>query len=194
MNHHHGKRTIERSTVTGLWPLFSHAMPASTTKVQAWTDGSCGGKDRIGGWAYYVEHGTRSIESSGGAHDCTISMMELEALRQLLLRLKPKPHPLEIHSDSQYVTRTYTEWIVGWSRNRWHTATGKPVANVELVQEVWQLIREHRLVRPVSLIWVRGHVGNHGNERCDVLAGIARLQMKGEHLKLTAKPNTLIES
>lgn len=179
--------TCKRLHISGLWPLFSHAMPASETKVQAWTDGSCGHKDRTGGWAYYVEHAGRSIEGSGGALDCTISIMEFEALRQLLLRLKPKPHPLEIRSDSQYLIRTYIEYIRGWEGNNWHTRTGKPVANVELVKEVWELIRVHRLVRPVSLIWVRGHDGNHGNERCDVLAGIARLQMKDELLKLTAK-------
>lgn len=177
---------LVKSARSGLYPLVSHGLSESPDKVLAWTDGSCC-KEKFGGWAYHVEHGERFIQGSGGAEATTISMMEMEAVRQVLLRLSVMPNPLEIRSDSQYVVRTFTDWIHGWKDCGWTTAAGTPVKNVEMVKEVWELLQQHRTRRPVALVWVRGHAGERGNEICDVLCGRARLDAKALKLISTAR-------
>lgn len=164
---------------------MTREMPKHPDKLLAWTDGSCSSKDRIGGWAFIAKHGQRIIEHSGHSEDTTSSVMEMEALRQLLLRLKVNRHPLEIRSDSQYVVRTFTEWLYGWRECGWVTSMGRPVANRDIIEHIHELLLQHRAARPISLLWIRGHAGEGGNERCDELAGLARQELK-QLLQLTS--------
>src|SRR5699024_4724973 len=79
--------------------------------------------------------------------------------------------PLMIESDSQYAIKCATEWLPGWKRKGWKTASGSPVKNVELIRAIDAEISGR--TGPVRLRWVRGHVGNHFNEEADTLAGEA---------------------
>jgi ribonuclease HI len=62
-----------------------------------------------------------------------------------------------------------TEWIHGWIKKGWLTASRKPVKNKELWQELHQLNQKHK----ITWVWVRGHDGHPENERCDQLANEA---------------------
>jgi ribonuclease HI len=61
--------------------------------------------------------------------------------------------------------------VHGWKRKGWRTASGGPVQNLALVQGIDRAIAARS--GPVSFTWVRGHRGNHFNERADELAGLA---------------------
>jgi ribonuclease HI len=80
--------------------------------------------------------------------------------------------PVELFTDSEYVKKGITEWIAGWKRRNWQTSAKKPVLN----QDLWQQLDEvnqaaaQRTGAPVKWIYVRGHAGNVGNERCDEIA------------------------
>ena len=133
------------------------------------TDGSClrnpGGAI---GWAWIAHEGGRF--DSGGAASGTNQVAELTALLRAV-EAHPGTEPLLIESDSQYAIRCASEWLPGWKRKGWRTASGGAVKNLELVQAIDQAISSRG--GPVRFRWVRGHVGNQFNERADQLAGLA---------------------
>jgi ribonuclease HI len=91
--------------------------------------------------------------------------MELMAVIQALAALK-RPSRVRLHTDSQYVHKGISEWIVSWKRRGWKTADKQPVKNVDLWQQLDALASQH----DIQWVWVRGHSGHDGNERADALA------------------------
>jgi ribonuclease HI len=72
-------------------------------------------------------------------------------------------------TDSQYVRKGITEWMPGWKRNGWKTASKKPVKNAEL----WRRLDAARERHEVRWDWIKGHSGHPENERADKLASDA---------------------
>ena len=91
--------------------------------------------------------------------------MELMAAIMALEVLK-EPCRIVLHTDSQYVRQGITEWMPGWVRKQWKTASGAPVKNRELWERLHAAIAQHE----IDWRWVKGHAGNPDNERVDVLA------------------------
>ena len=141
----------------------------SLPTIQAiYTDGACSGNPGPGGWGtvVYFANGTRH-ELGGRDPQTTNNRMEMQAAIAALEYLAETnyPHPVELHTDSEYLKNGITQWIKGWKKKDWKTSAGKPVLN----QDLWQVL--DRLNRPkVSWKYVRGHAGNEGNERCDAIA------------------------
>jgi ribonuclease HI len=67
-----------------------------------------------------------------------------------------------------------TKWMSNWKRNNWRTASKQLVKNKDLWQALDDAIGQHE----VNWHWVKGHSGNEGNERADLLAnkGIEQLR------------------
>jgi len=132
------------------------------------TDGSClrnpGGAI---GWAWANHDGTHA---SGGVASGTNQIAELMAVLEAITA-HPGDEPLRIEADSQYAIKCASEWVHGWKRKGWRTASGGPVQNLALVQAIDKAITARS--GPVSFSWVRGHQGDRFNERADELAGIA---------------------
>ena len=91
--------------------------------------------------------------------------MELSAAIEGLSYLKDSCN-VELFTDSKYVMDGITQWIENWKKNNWKTSTKKDVKNKELWQQLDQLMAYHR----VKWHWVKGHSGDPGNERADLLA------------------------
>jgi ribonuclease HI len=71
------------------------------------------------------------------------------------------------------VIKGVTSWIKGWKSRGWKTAAGKPVLNQDLwetLDELSSTIRLQAKGKPLKWEHVKGHAGNVGNERCDVIA------------------------
>ena len=134
-------------------------------QVEIYTDGACKGNPGAGGWGALLIAGQHEKELFGGEADTTNNRMELMAVIQALGALK-RPCRVILHTDSQYVLKGITEWIDGWKAKGWKTASKAPVKNVDL----WQALDEARAMHQIEWRWVRGHVGNPGNERADQLA------------------------
>lgn len=84
-----------------------------------------------------------------------------------------KPCNVHLMTDSQYVMKGITLWLDAWKVRGWKTANKQPVKNIELWQSLDEQINRHQ----VKWFWVKGHAGNLGNERADLLAnkGIATI-------------------
>ena len=101
----------------------------------------------------------------GGELATTNNRMELMAAIQALEALT-RDCRVELHTDSQYVQKGIHEWIHGWKKRGWLTADKKPVKNDDL----WKRLDAARLRHHVDWRWVKGHAGDPGNERADMLA------------------------
>ena len=62
-----------------------------------------------------------------------------------------------------------SEWIDGWIKRGWRTASKEPVKNADLWQRLQAAAKPHQ----VRWHWVKGHAGNVGNETVDQLANAA---------------------
>jgi ribonuclease HI len=138
---------------------------AGTSEIHAYTDGACSGNPGPGGWGVLLRSGTHEKELFGGEKQSTNQRMELQAAIEALKALK-RPSQITIHSDSKYVVVGMTEWLHDWKRRGWKTAAKKPVANLDL----WQELDALALIHKVQWQWVKGHSGHPENERADELA------------------------
>ncbi len=135
--------------------------------VVIYTDGACKGNPGPGGWGVYLKSGDHEKELWGGERDTTNNRMELMAVIQALSALK-RPCQVSLHLDSEYVRKGITEWIHGWKKKGWVTASKQPVKNADLWQRLDALV--HGGPHRVEWHWVKGHAGHAGNERADALA------------------------
>ena len=134
-------------------------------RVEIWTDGACKGNPGIGGWGVLMKFGQIEKTLHGGEPLTTNNRMEMMAVIEALVSLK-RPCQVILHVDSQYVMKGMTEWIQGWKLRGWRTADKKPVKNADL----WLLMDTQVQRHEVSWRWVKGHAGDPGNERADLLA------------------------
>lgn len=141
-------------------------------EIKIWTDGACKGNPGDGGWGALLVYGDFQKEIYGGEANTTNNRMEIMAVIQALALLKERCLA-HIYTDSQYVQKGMTEWIVGWKQRGWRTAAKKPVKNADLWQQLDQLSQQHEL----QWHWVRGHAGDAGNERADELANLGVEQL-----------------
>lgn len=133
-----------------------------------YTDGACSGNPGPGGWGVVLLHGDHRRELKGGEAQTTNNRMELLAVIRGLEALRQHCR-VRVHTDSVYVMKGITEWIHNWKARGWKTADRKPVKNVDLWQELDAALQGHE----VKWHWVKGHSGNPGNDRADVLARAA---------------------
>ncbi|WP_071191185.1 ribonuclease HI [Trichormus sp. NMC-1] len=133
-----------------------------------YTDGACTGNPGPGGWAVVVYFNDGSIHEMGDAsRHTTNNKMEMQAAIAALQFLKTsgQTEPITLYTDSEYLINSVTKWMQGWKKKGWKKSDGNPVQNQDLLETLDEL--NSRLVK-----WqhVRGHSGNIGNERCDVIA------------------------
>jgi len=133
--------------------------------IDIWTDGACKGNPGLGGWGVLLRRGTLEKTLHGGEPLTTNNRMEMMAVIEGLKALK-RPSKVRLHLDSQYVQKGITEWIHGWKQRGWRTADKKPVKNADLWMLLDELVQQHE----ISWHWVKGHAGDPGNERADLLA------------------------
>jgi len=135
-------------------------------KSGVFTDGSCEGNPGPGGWGFvWVEDDRIIAAQSGFDPSTTNNRMELTALIAAY-RALPDDCAVTVHSDSQLCVKTINEWADGWKRRGWRRKSG-PIANLELVQELYDLANRHP---DVELVWIKAHDGSRWNEYADALA------------------------
>ena len=137
----------------------------TTKEVVIFTDGACRGNPGPGGWGVLLRFGAAERELCGGEGPTTNNRMELMAAIKGLEALR-EPCVVQLFTDSEYVRRGITEWMLKWRNNGWRTADRKPVKNADLWRELDAEATRHR----VSWHWVKGHAGHPDNERADALA------------------------
>lgn len=130
------------------------------------TDGSSIPNPGPGGWGFvWVKQGKILLEKNGQDSDTTNNRMELTALIEAF-KVAPSNEALNIYSDSDLCVKTVNEWAKSWEKRGWKRKTG-PIANLELVQELYGLAQEKPLLK---LQWIKAHNGWLWNEYADALS------------------------
>ncbi|GAA1760656.1 ribonuclease HI [Luedemannella helvata] len=144
--------------------------------VEIHTDGACSGNPGPGGWGAVLRYGDRVKELHGGdPGPTTNNRMELMAAIEALEHLT-RPATVRLHTDSVYVRSGITQWLAGWQRNGWRTASKQEVKNADLWRRLSKACERHE----IEWLWVKGHAGDPGNERADALAnqGVAEARQR----------------
>jgi ribonuclease HI len=128
--------------------------------ITAAADGSALGNPGPAGWAWYVDD---SCWAAGGWKHATNNQGELKAVLELFRATAHLDDDLLVLCDSQYVINSVTKWMPGWKKKGWRKADGKPVMNLELLQE----IDEALVGRTYRFEWVKGHANHPLNEAAD---------------------------
>jgi ribonuclease HI len=131
--------------------------------ITAAADGSALGNPGPAGWAWYIDD--RNWDAGGWKH-ATNNQGELKAVLELFRATAHIDDDLLVLCDSQYVINSVTKWMPGWKKKGWKKGDGKPVMNLELLQEIDAAISGRRY----RFEWVRGHVGHVLNEAADARA------------------------
>lgn len=142
-------------------------------------DGACSGNPGPGGWAASIaQEGTSTLLLSGGHPHTTNNIMEMSAacaaLEHVLASGNLQGMEVVLRLDSEYVLKGLKEWLPGWKRRGWKTASNGAVKN----REIWEELDRHKTAietfARLSLVHVRGHSGDPDNDRVDEAAVDAR--------------------
>ena len=137
--------------------------------ITYYTDGSASPNPGPGGFAVIRDNKPAVLGSEPSGAETTNIRMEGFAV---LAALKDADGAeCQIYTDSEFWINVITKWSLGWEANGWKKKGGA-IKNLDIVQEVCPLFRESK----ATLIWVRGHNGDEGNELADVWANKAREQ------------------
>lgn len=128
------------------------------------TDGSCEPNPGAGGYAVIKAMKPHIL---GAAPESTNIRMEGMALIAALRDAAGAE--CEIRSDSEFWINVLTKWAPTWKNNGWKKKGGE-IKNLDLVREMLPLYEDSK----ATLIWVRGHNKNEGNELADEWANKAR--------------------
>lgn len=130
------------------------------------TDGAAEPNPGPGGWgAVYVVNNAVVNEAHGHKPYTTNNQMELTALIKGC-HLVPQGTKAILYTDSELCAKTMNEWAATWEAKGWKRKGG-PIKNLELVQELYFLLK-NRLELKVQ--WIRAHNGTRWNEYADSLA------------------------
>ncbi len=120
-----------------------------------------------GGYGAIIIKNGEEIELSRGYSLTTNNRMELMGVIAALESIKGSKEKVRVYTDSRYVVDAMTKgWIKNWQRNGWLKSDKTPVLNRDLWEKLVKLTAEF----DIEFNWVKGHAGNHYNERCDSLA------------------------
>ncbi len=145
-------------------------MTSELPAVLLYTDGGCSGNPGPGGWAFILRHPAtgKELERAGAEEVTTNNRMELVAVIEGLLALK-KPTFVELFTDSVYVGKGLSEWMVKWKANGWRRKDGTKWVDVKN-DDLWRKLDELLTTHKLKYTRVAGHSGHPENDRCDELA------------------------
>jgi len=141
--------------------------------VMIFTDGACRGNPGPGGWGALLRYGKHEKKLWGAESETTNNRMELMAAIQALASLR-EPCRIELYTDSQYVQKGITEWMINWKKKNWKKSNNHPVKNADL----WQMLDLEASRHQITWHWVKGHNGHLENELVDALANRAIDEME----------------
>lgn len=131
-----------------------------------YTDGSCSPNPGPGGFAVI-----KDMKPALFGHELDSTNIRMEGKALIAALLDADKTECMIYTDSEFWINVITKWSVGWEANGWKKKGGE-IKNLDIVKEVCPLYRSSN----ATLVWVRGHNNDEGNELADVWANKAREQ------------------
>lgn len=99
---------------------------------------------------------------------------------------------ITIFTDSMYAKDITSKWMFGWVKNGWITTSGKPIENLVIIKEIYELVSELKKSGvKITVKWVAAHDGNLGNEKADMLASIGVKRSSNNDIKTESNKSTV---
>lgn len=136
-----------------------------------YTDGSASPNPGPGGYAVIQDDKPVALGGEPSGEITTNIRMEGFAIMAALQHAAGEE--CQIYTDSEFWINVITKWSLGWEAKGWKKKGGE-IKNLDIVQAVCPLFRSSK----ATLIWVRGHMGDKGNELADHWANQARLGIR----------------
>ena len=127
--------------------------------IKIYTDGACSGNPGPGGWGYVILENGKLHTGKGSESQTTNNRMELMAAIKALESSRTDKS-LYLYTDSTYLQKGITEWIVNWKKNNWITSSKKPVSNKDL----WKKIDQLNLELDIKWKWVKAHQSDNSDD------------------------------
>jgi ribonuclease HI len=133
---------------------------------ELYVDGSFISEYKKGGIAIIIKspEGNYQLKTFRSAENSSC-LVELEAAIKGLELLKDIDE-IRLVTDSQYVRKGLTEWIINWKLNDWHTANGEKVKNIEH----WKRFEELSRDKYIEFKYVKAHSQQFENTMADLYA------------------------
>lgn len=131
-----------------------------------YTDGSASPNPGPGGYAVIQNKQPVAL-----GHAPNTTNIRMEGLAIMAALKDAGGAPCTIYSDSEFWINVITKWSLAWEKNGW-VKKGGEIKNLDIVREVCPLFRSSQ----ATLVWVRGHNNDEGNELADHWANEARKQ------------------
>jgi ribonuclease HI len=118
--------------------------PAVDADVSIYIGADYSFDDQRGGWAAVIVQGEQTRELSGQAQNSSENQLLLTAAAEALESLK-SPTKIAVYTHSEYIQKGMSQWIKGWIKKGWKTASGDPVKNRELWERLQQAAERHNV-------------------------------------------------
>jgi ribonuclease HI len=137
-----------------------------------YTDGSASPNPGPGGFSVIL--GKEPVVLGGEPSGAVTTNIRMEGYAIIAALKHADGEPCKIYTDSEFWINVITKWSIAWEAKGWKKSGGE-IKNLDIVREVCPLYRNSK----ATLIWVRGHNNDPGNELADHWANEARKQRLG---------------
>jgi ribonuclease HI len=153
--HEHNERVdqlamLEIAAITGK-PVKIKLAAATAGAVQAdiyiYISASYDYDGQKGGWGAVIVNGENQQELSGTQANTSENQLLLTAAARALETLSA-PATIALYTDSEYIQKGMSQWIKGWIKKGWQTASGQPVKN----QDLWKWL--HKAAQSHTIQWL----------------------------------------
>jgi len=164
------------SNGSGRANLEQQKIQDETGWMVVYSDGACKGNGKAESFAgigvWWGRDDPRNLaERCPGSQ--TNNRAELIAIVRALETAPQTKQPMVIKTDSQYSMNCLQSWMPKWLANGFFSSTGQPVKNEGVIRYISALLDQRALAgQKVTFQYVRGHVGEEGNEGADRLANV----------------------
>lgn len=132
-----------------------------------YTDGSASPNPGPGGYAV-IQDG-QPVVLGGEPNGSVTTNIRMEGFAIIAALKAADGQPCQIHTDSEFWINVITKWSLAWEKNGWKKKGGE-IKNLDIVKIACPLYRQSN----ATLVWVRGHNNDPGNELADHWANEAR--------------------
>lgn len=136
-------------------------------EIVYYTDGSCWPNPGPGGYAVI-----RGLWPRVVGFDPQTTNIRMEGIAIIEAMKDANGEHCLILTDSEFWINVITRWAPRWARHNWT----KNIKNPDLVKEAYACYQESQ----ATLVWIKGHANNPGNELADHWATVARGQQLTE--------------
>lgn len=144
-----------------------YVVKESNKKIhELYIDGSYLSEKNKGGFAVIIKYPDKTYTlKTFESFESSSCLIELEAAIKGLELLKDIQE-VRIITDSQYVRKGLTEWIINWKLNNWKTANGEKVKNIQH----WKRFDDLSQSKYLEFKYVKAHSRQFENTMADLYA------------------------